>query len=33
VDTTDETAIAVPAEPRPFRYGGEVSPGEKRHLR
>jgi predicted deacylase len=29
----DETAIEVPADPRPFRYEGEVQPGEKRHLK
>jgi len=30
---TNETAIEVPPTPRPFRYDGEVRPGEKRHLR
>jgi predicted deacylase len=30
---TDAPAIDRPDEPRPFRYGGEVPPGEKRHVR
>ena len=29
----EEPAVEYPAEPRPFRYDGEVDPGEKRHLR
>ncbi|MFT4885504.1 MAG: putative deacylase, partial [Natronomonas sp.] len=30
---TDEAEIDVPSNPRPFRYEGEVQPGETRHLR